>query len=62
MLRILLTGTAIILLIVAHSPAAPVTYTIDPTQSSLLATGLLGGDVPVSQTFGSNRTTYNGTI
>ena len=48
MLRILLAGAAIMLVIVAHSPAAPVTYTIDPTQSSLLATGLLAGDIPFS--------------
>jgi hypothetical protein len=62
MLRILLSGTAIMFLIVAQLAAAPVTYTIDPNQSSLLASGLLAGDVPFSQTFGSNRTTYNGTI
>ena len=48
--------------ITAQAPAASVTYTIDPTQSSLLATGTLSGNVPSSQTFGSNLTTYNGTI
>jgi hypothetical protein len=62
MLRILLSGTAIMFVIVAQSPAASVTYTIDPTQSFLLASGVLAGDVPFTQTFGSNRTTYNGTI
>src|SRR5215208_903109 len=62
MLRILLSGTAIMFVIVAQSPAAPVTYTIDPSQSSLVATGLLAGDFPFTQTFGSNFTTYNGTI
>src|SRR6266576_1197359 len=64
MLRTLLMIIALGLsvFIASQSIASPVTYTIDPAQSSLLATGLLDGDVPVSQTFGSSRTTYNGTI
>src|SRR5207245_1267657 len=64
MFRTLLIIATIGLLIFfsAQSSASPVTYTIDPTQSALLATGSLSGNVPSSQTFGSNRTTYNGTI
>src|ERR1041384_8264275 len=61
MFRTLLT-IVIGLLITASSSASSVTYTIDPTQSSLSATGTLSGNIPSSQTFGSNLTTYNGTI
>ena len=46
----------------AQSLASPVTYTIDPTQSTMSATGTLSGNIPSAQTSGSNLTTYNGTI
>jgi hypothetical protein len=51
-----------ILLFTIPTLASPVTYTIDPTQSSLLATGFLSNNVPTFQNFGSNNTTYSGTI
>ncbi|HEV8377491.1 MAG TPA: hypothetical protein VGP99_01480, partial [Tepidisphaeraceae bacterium] len=62
MFRTLLVAFLFVMFNISSAPAASVTYTIDPTQSSLLASGTLSGNVPSSQTFGSNLTTYNGTI
>ena len=64
MLRSLLSWLfiAISVIIAAQSLASPVTYTIDPSQSTLSATGALSGNTPSAQTFGSNITSYTGTI
>ncbi|HEV8605643.1 MAG TPA: hypothetical protein VGQ99_09770, partial [Tepidisphaeraceae bacterium] len=51
-----------ILLFTLPTLASPVTYTIDPTQSSLLAFGLLSDNIPTYQTLGSNLTSYSGSI
>jgi hypothetical protein len=60
--RTLLALATMFLATTVRSIAAPVTYSIDPDQSLLSATGTLSGNTPFAQTFGSNITDYFGTI
>lgn len=46
----------------ASASAEQVTFTLDPEQSTLLATGMLSGNIPSPQTFGGNLTSFSGTI
>lgn len=42
--------------------ATPISFTIDPAQSSLTASGSMAGTVMMAQKFGSNVTSYSGTV
>ena len=46
----------------ASAGAESVVFTLDPSQSTLIATGTLSGDTAFAQMFGSNLTSYSGTI
>jgi hypothetical protein len=50
------------MLFASFASAAPVSYTIDSSQSSLSVGGLLAGGSVSAQTSGSNVTSYSGTI